>query len=201
MLTSRYYHAPHLYELAFVLPPQRIWRARAFKAILEETNRLDIGPQYLLDIGSGAGVLAKMIALQNPCTKIKAIDSSCHMAEYARKIHGHPSVEYVAQSFWDEDGEYDVVTAAYCWHFFPLPKAALKLKEILKAGGNAFIVATTETPVTRMHRRMFTALSSSAFRLHSPEDLAESLKREGFSVRWRHIDRWEGSYLVAARLT
>jgi len=201
MLTSRYYRAPHLYELAFTLPPQGVWRGRAFGAVLNELEKLDSRDRNLLDVGCGAGVLAKMIALRNPRTRIKAIDSSYHMVRYARKFHDHPSVDYAVQSFWKENGTYDAVTAAYCWHFFPLTRAALKLKSILKPGGRALIVATRETPITRIHRCLFRILSPQTLSLYWPKELSESLEKEGFSVRWRTVDSIEGSYLVVARLT
>lgn len=200
MAISRQYRAPHLYELAFAFPPQGRWRARAFGAILKELGRLDRSGGSLLDIGCGAGVLSKMIALKNPRSNIKAIDSSPAMVQYAKKIHCHPSLDYVAQSFWDETGTYDVVTAAYCWHFFALGSAAQKLKSILRPRGCALIVATRETLVTRTHRRLFHILSNETLFLYSPEQLSESLEKRGFSVEWRGVDRLEGSYLVVARL-
>lgn len=200
MIVSKQYRAPHLYELAFAIPPQGRWRARAFGAILKELGQLDRSGRSLLDIGCGAGVLSKMMALRNPQCNIKAIDSSPYMIQYAKKIHGYPSLDYVTQSFWDETGTYDLVTAAYCWHFFPLSSAAEKLKSILRPRGCALIVATRETVLTRIHRRIFHIFSNEALSLYSPEQLSESLKRKGLSVEWRGVDRLEGSYLVVARL-
>lgn len=200
MLASRYYRAPHLYELAFSLPPQSVWRARAFEAILSELEQLGSHDGDLLDVGCGAGVLAKMIALRSPDICIKAIDSSPYMVRYARKFHAHASVDYAVRSFWDENGTYDAVTAAYCWHFFPLDDAALKLKSILRVEGRAFIVATRETPITRIHRCLFGVLSPQTLSLYRPKQLSESLQKQGFSVEWRMVDRIEGSYLVVARL-
>jgi len=141
-----------------------------------------------------------MIALKNPQCDIKAIDSSPYMVQYARKVHGHPSLDYVTQSFWEESGTYDLVTAAYCWHFFPLSSAAEKLKSILRPRGCALIVATGETLLTRVHRHIFRVFSNELLSLYSPGKLSESLKRTGFSVEWRGVDRMEGSYLVVARL-
>lgn len=200
MVISKQYRAPHLYELAFAFPPQGRWRAHAFGAILKELGQLDKSRRDFLDIGCGAGVLSKMIALKNPRSNIKAIDSSSYMVEYARKFHGHPSLDYVAQSFWDETGTYDMVTAAYCWHFFPLRSAAEKLKSILRPKACALIVATRETPLTRIHRRLFHIFSNETLSLYSPEELCESLEEKGFCVEWRGVDRSEGSYLVVARL-
>lgn len=194
------YRAPHLYELAFVIPPQGRWRARSFGAILKELGQMKRSGRDLLDVGCGAGVLSKMIALKYPQCNIKAIDSSPYMVQYARKVHGHPGLDYVAQSFWDETGTYDLVTAAYCWHFFPLASAAEKLKSLLRPKGRALIVATRETLLTRTHKRLFHILWNETLSLHSPEELSESLKKNGFSVRWRGVDRLEGSYLVEARL-
>jgi 2-polyprenyl-3-methyl-5-hydroxy-6-metoxy-1,4-benzoquinol methylase len=197
---SKYYHAPHLYELAFKLPPQNRWRGAAYRAVVNGLGGTDGETWDLLDVGCGAGVLSKMIALEYPRARIRAIDSSLQMIEYARRAHPHPSIYYRAQSFWDETGSYDRVTSAYCWHFFPLEEAAAKLRSIMRPAGRALIVATKGTPVTRVHRRFFRFLSTEALALHQPEDLSRSLKKEGFSAEWKMLDRTEGSYIVAARM-
>ncbi len=172
----------------------------AFRAVLSELDGTGGETWTLLDVGCGAGVLSKMIALEYPRARIKAIDSSLQMIEYARRVHSYPSVHYHTQSFWDETGSYDIVTSAYCWHFFPLEDAAAKLKSIMRPSGRALIVATRGTPITRAHKRLFRVLSTQALSLHQPEDLSQSLEREGFSVEWKILDRTEGSYIVAARV-
>jgi 2-polyprenyl-3-methyl-5-hydroxy-6-metoxy-1,4-benzoquinol methylase len=198
MVRWKYYEAPHFHELAFLFPPQSIWRARSFGAILTELRCSGKGARTLLDVGCGTGVLPKKIALKCPGIVIKAIDLSPHMINYARRAHSHPSIDYRIQSFWEEDGCYDRVTSTYCWYFFPLERAAKKLKKILNPNGCALIVATRGTPATRMHRRIFSSISGQDLR--RPEEITGSLEDEGFSTEWRIVDRTEGSYLVVAAL-
>jgi SAM-dependent methyltransferase len=194
----KYYDAPHFHELAFLLPPQSIWRANSFKAVLTELGSLDRNIEALLDVGCGTGVLAKRVALAYPGMFIKAIDLSPRMVSYARRVHPHPSVDYRTQCFWEEGGEYDCVTSTYSWYFFPLEKAARKLRSVLKPKGCALIVATGGTPATRVHRRIFRPISGQG--LLDPDDTTRSLLREGFSAEWHSVSRTEGSYLVRAVL-
>jgi 2-polyprenyl-3-methyl-5-hydroxy-6-metoxy-1,4-benzoquinol methylase len=194
----KYYDAPHFHELAFLLPPQSIWRANSFGAILAELGHLHRSTHTLLDVGCGTGVLAKRIALRYPDLTVKAIDLSPHMINYAKRVHFHSSIEYRTQCFWEENGKYDCVTSTYCWYFFPLDKAARKLRSILNPKGCALIVATTGTPVTRMHRRIFRSISGQD--LCSPHEITLTLKRVGFSAEWRSVSKTEGSYLVVAVL-
>jgi 2-polyprenyl-3-methyl-5-hydroxy-6-metoxy-1,4-benzoquinol methylase len=200
MLTSKYYDAPSLYELAFALPPQSVWKANSFSAVLQELEVLDRGARSLLDIGCGTGILPKMIALRHPRLRIKAIDCSRHMIQYASRVHSHTSIEYRVQDFWEENGRYDRVTSTYSWYFFPPESAARKLKSVLSPGGCALIVDTRETPITRTQRRIFGFLSGQFLSIYKPEEVSRTLEREGFSTTWRTVDRREGSYLVVARL-
>jgi len=194
----KYYDAPDFHELAFAFPPQSIWRAHSFSAMVTELGCLGGETRTLLDVGCGTGVLTKMMALRRPRLAITAIDLSPHMVNYAKRVHSHPSIEYRTQDFWQENGSYDCVTSAYCWYFFPLESAARKLKSILNPKGSALIVATTGTPLTRMHRKIMSSISGQDLR--RPQDITLSLDREGFSTEWRMVDRIEGSYLVVAIL-
>jgi trans-aconitate methyltransferase len=198
MFKPKYYDAPYLHELAFVFPPQSIWRSQTFSAILSELSSGVHHAKTLLDVGCGTGVLPKMIALKYSHLSVKAIDSSSHMIRYARRVHPHPSIEYEAMSFWEENGTYDCVTSTYSWYFFPLHKAARKLRRMLNPGGNAFIVATKGTVLTRIHRRIFNSISGQD--LCHPDKISGSLQQEGFSTTWRMVNKTEGSFLVVAEL-
>jgi 2-polyprenyl-3-methyl-5-hydroxy-6-metoxy-1,4-benzoquinol methylase len=198
MFKPKYYDAPNLHELAFVFPPQSIWRGQAFSAILGELSSGVYVAKTLLDVGCGTGVLPKMIALKFSNLSVKAIDSSSHMIRYARRVHPHPSIDYEAMSFWDEKGTYDRVTSTYSWYFFPPDEAARKLRSVLNPGGNAFIVATKGTVFTRIHRRILKSISGQD--LCHPDKISRSLEKEGFSTAWRMVNRTEGSFLVVAEL-
>lgn len=98
--------------------------------------------QRLLDLGTGAGTLARGFARRG-CT-VTGLDPSTALTEVAQQLDREAGVrvEYVtasAEATGMEDGTFDVVTAGQCWHWFDRSRAAAEAHRVLRPGGRLVI--------------------------------------------------------------
>jgi SAM-dependent methyltransferase len=94
--------------------------------------------QWILDLGTGTGVLARQFARQG--AHASGIDISHEQIETARRCAAKEklAVEFLvghAESLPWTTGIFDVATASQCWLYFDKPKVIAELRRVLKPGG------------------------------------------------------------------
>ena len=113
-------------------------------AFFEHVATLGIGitGQCVLDLGTGTGTLACGFA-ERGCTAVGIDPSPGMLAEAARAAAQADLpvrwVEARAEATGLPDGEFDVVCAGQCWHWFDRPRAAAEAMRLLRAGGRMMI--------------------------------------------------------------
>lgn len=100
------------------------------------------GGDRALDLGTGAGTVARGLALRG--CETTGLDPSTKLMEEARRLDAEAGVtiRYVegrAEETGMPTGSFDIVTAGQCWHWFDRPKAATEVRRILKPGGRLII--------------------------------------------------------------
>jgi SAM-dependent methyltransferase len=98
--------------------------------------------QRVLDIGTGTGSLARGFARAGGV--VTGLDISPLLLEQARSLDREEelSVEYRvarAEATGFGDGQFDLVCAGQCWHWFDRPRAAAEVHRLLRPGGRALI--------------------------------------------------------------
>ncbi len=96
----------------------------------------------VVDLGTGTGSLARLFA-QHGCA-VTGVDVAGPLLEQARRLDGEAGVEvaYVeasAEATGLPSGEFDVVSAGQCWHWFDRPAAGREVGRLLVVGGSAVI--------------------------------------------------------------
>jgi SAM-dependent methyltransferase len=104
----------------------------------------------VVDLGTGTGSLARLFA-QHGC-KVTGIDIAGPLLEQARRLDRDAGVEisYVeapAEATGLPDGEFDVVSAGQCWHWFDRPAAAREVARLLVSGGSVVIAHFDWLPI------------------------------------------------------
>ncbi len=122
----------------------RIHRAGFPNSFFQRVEAYEIGlpGQYIVDLGTGTGSLARGFALKG--CKVIGIDPDPRMLEQARTIDAErcAKVEYLkasAEITSLDSSSVDVVTAGQCWHWFDRPRAVSEVARILKPGGRLLI--------------------------------------------------------------
>lgn len=97
----------------------------------------------VVDLGTGTGSLARLLA-QCGC-EVTGVDIAAPLLEQARRLDRESglTVDYVqapAEATGLAAGEFDVVSAGQCWHWFDRPAAAREAMRLLGDGG-AIVVA------------------------------------------------------------
>jgi demethylmenaquinone methyltransferase/2-methoxy-6-polyprenyl-1,4-benzoquinol methylase len=178
------------------------WRRAAVSA-------LDLGASpFVLDLATGTGDLAIMLARRHPGARIVGLDSSKRMLERCRRkletAGMLPRVALVvgdAQSLPFGDACFDAVTMAFGIRNLPdRPRALAEMSRVLKPGGRAAILELTEPRggiVGRLARlylgvlvpRLGALLSApgayrylrrSIIEFPHPDEFAAMLRRAGF---------------------
>ncbi len=112
-------------------------------ARLQKQYGLGLAEQRVLDLGTGTGTLARQFA-QAGCDAT-GLDASAAMIDQARQLDLEEgvAVEYhvgKAEELPFPTGEFDVVIAGQCWHWFDRAQAAAAARRVLKRKG-ALVIA------------------------------------------------------------
>jgi len=96
----------------------------------------------VLDLGTGTGALARELALRG--CHVVGLDPSEELLNEARRLDAESgaNVRYTkatAEETGLPSGEFDVVTAGQCWHWFDRATAAKEARRVLKRGGRIII--------------------------------------------------------------
>jgi demethylmenaquinone methyltransferase/2-methoxy-6-polyprenyl-1,4-benzoquinol methylase len=118
---------------------------------LFRTRRFDLrGMTSILDVGSGAGQLAKhLLKYSDPDTKVTCIDLSRQMLRRARvrlksSRPAFVTADLSALPFADE--AFDGVTCGYVLEHLPDPRVGLaELSRVMKPGGRMFLLTTEDS--------------------------------------------------------
>lgn len=98
--------------------------------------------QSLLDLGTGTGALARAFSRQG-CA-VTGLDPSQAMLDGAQELAKAQNLraQWVCASAEDTglpSGQFDLVTAGQCWHWFDAPAAAAEIARVLRPNGRLMI--------------------------------------------------------------
>ncbi|MET8575381.1 methyltransferase domain-containing protein [Streptomyces sp. NPDC005012] len=115
-------------------PPELITRL--------EREGVEADGRDVLDIGTGTGSLARLLALAGG--RVTGVDPAAALLEQARRLDAEAgvTVQYrvgTAEDTGLPDASFDIVTAGQCWHWFDAPRAAAEVRRLLRPGGRAVI--------------------------------------------------------------
>lgn len=104
----------------------------------------------VVDLGTGTGSLARLFA-ERGCV-VTGVDVAAELLEQARRLDREVGVEvsYVqapAETTGLPSGEFDVVAAGQCWHWFDRPAAAREVARLLVDGGRVVIAHFDWLPI------------------------------------------------------
>ena len=111
----------------------------SFTLALDKLVATGIEPRRIVDVGTGAGASAAMLARTWPQATVEAIDSSRRMLRHARKMHGEPNLTFrraSALAMPYASGSVDVVT---CLNAIVVPS---EMRRVCAPGGHVLMAAT-----------------------------------------------------------
>jgi demethylmenaquinone methyltransferase / 2-methoxy-6-polyprenyl-1,4-benzoquinol methylase len=185
----------------------RSWRREAVRAALHGA------PDRILDVATGTGDLALLLAAEGHGAKVVGVDFAEPMLARARA----KAVRVGADVVWQaadalalpfDDGAFDAVTVAYgLRNFADVPRGLREMRRVLRAGGR-LVVLEFPPPDGRVagralrwygrtvmptlggwlsgDRDAYAYLPASTLAFLAPEPLADSLRAAGFGdVRYR----------------
>jgi ubiquinone/menaquinone biosynthesis C-methylase UbiE len=121
-------------------------------AFFDHVSGLGIGVagQRILDLGTGTGTLACGFA-ERGCDVV-GLDPSPEMLAEAKRTATDAGLGVRWVRGWAEttglpDGEFDIVCAGQCWHWFDRPRAAAETLRVLRAGGRVLIAYFSYLPL------------------------------------------------------
>jgi SAM-dependent methyltransferase len=95
-----------------------------------------------LDLGCGTG--GQTVLLADRYAEVLAVDLSGPMVEFARRRRPGPNVRYEQRDLRDvtpdTDGRFDLVFSAYTLHHVDLHSALLRIRSLVRPGGQALLV-------------------------------------------------------------
>jgi ubiquinone/menaquinone biosynthesis C-methylase UbiE len=161
-----------------------VWDARrdpvAFAPVAAALEELSAPPRRVLDLGTGTGSVARLVAERFPEAEVTGVDLSERMIAEARAKTPGERIRYVvadAQRLPFEDGAFDLVTLGNMIPFFD------ELARIVAPGGYV-VFAFSAGPSTPIYV--------------APERLRSELGRRGFDVVSEH-EAGRGTSLVARK--
>jgi ubiquinone/menaquinone biosynthesis C-methylase UbiE len=93
----------------------------------------------VLDIGSGRGAFAHVVANEVPSVQVTGVDPSAAYVQYAQETRPHDRVRFVvgdAQALQLPDGSFDSTLALLVMNFIPSPEKALReMIRVTRPGG------------------------------------------------------------------
>jgi SAM-dependent methyltransferase len=136
--------------------------AEAFAPVEAALERLPEPPRRVLDLGTGTGLVARIVAARFPEAAVIGVDISERMIEQARRRTESPRVSYQvadAEHLPFEDGAFDLVTLGNMIPFFD------ELARIVASGGRVLFAfsAGAETPIYVSSERLRDELSRRGF--------------------------------------
>jgi SAM-dependent methyltransferase len=119
-------------------------------------------PRRVLDLGTGTGAVARLVAERFPEAEIVGADMAPQMIEEARRVTDSPRITYQvadAQKLPFADGAFDLVTLGNMIPFFG------ELARVVKPGGRVLIAysAGDETPIYVPNDRLRAELGRRGF--------------------------------------
>jgi ubiquinone/menaquinone biosynthesis C-methylase UbiE len=136
--------------------------SQAFAPVEAALERLPVPPQRVLDLGTGTGSVARIVASRFPDANVIGADISERMIEQARRRTDSPRVSYQvadAEHLPFEDGAFDLVTLGNMIPFFT------ELARIVAPGGHLLFAfsAGPETPIYVSSERVRDELGRRGF--------------------------------------
>jgi SAM-dependent methyltransferase len=104
---------------------------------------IDLPGQRVLDVGTGAGAMARMFARKG--CRVTGLDKSYDLTDEAIQLDHDAGVDipYIVRPVEDSgllSTSWDGITAAQCWTWFDRPRAAREVHRLLVPGGWLLIV-------------------------------------------------------------
>jgi ubiquinone/menaquinone biosynthesis C-methylase UbiE len=134
----------------------------AFAPVQTALERLPQPPRRVLDLGTGTGLVARLVAARFPDAAVIGVDISERMIEQARRRTDAPGVSYQvadAEHLPFEEGAFDLVTLGNMIPFFD------ELARIVASGGRVLFAfsAGPETPIYVSSERLRDELGRRGF--------------------------------------
>lgn len=110
-----------------------------FRAGLDELTSRAVRPSFIVDVGTGAGASAALLAERWPAATVEAIDSSWRMLHRARRMHSSRNLRFrraSALSMPYPAGSVDLVT---CLNAIVVPR---EMRRVCTPGGYVLAAAT-----------------------------------------------------------
>jgi ubiquinone/menaquinone biosynthesis C-methylase UbiE len=110
-----------------------------FQLALDKLVATGIEPRFVVDVGTGAGASAGLLAKTWPQAKVEAIDSSRRMLRHARTLYREPNLTFRRASALDmpyAPGSVDLVT---CLNAIVVPS---EMRRVCAPGGHVLMAAT-----------------------------------------------------------
>jgi ubiquinone/menaquinone biosynthesis C-methylase UbiE len=111
----------------------------AFQAALDELAARGARPSFIVDVGTGAGASAALLAERWPAATVEAIDSSWRMLQRAKRMHSRPNLRFrraSALAMPYPAGSVDLVT---CLNAIVVPR---EMRRVCTPGGHVLAAAT-----------------------------------------------------------
>ena len=120
-------------------------------------------PSRVLDVGTGTGAVARLVAARAPEAQIEAVDVSARMIEQAQRLTDSPRVHFQvgdAQKLPFPGGAFDLVTLGNMIPFFD------ELARVTAPGGHVLVAfsAGAETPIYVPPERLRSGLERAGFK-------------------------------------
>ncbi len=196
-----YYALPRLRELAFSGPPLQRWREKSVKGIFHILKNSGIKKGKLLEVGCGAGFLARKLGVHFPSLNILAIDISPELINWAKRRKNPPNVNFMVQDFLNFEGEFDVVISM---EVMPVigglgDKFLDQFAKVTKPGGLLILTHLRPNIYTRLYRKFWKAFRIGEIVGEHPEEFLKKVEKRGFSGYYYSLDYLEGKYMVVMR--
>ncbi len=125
-------------------------------------GRIESPPARVLDLGTGTGAVARLVAARFPEAEVVGADLSAQMIDQARRLTDSPRVTYQvadAQKLPFADGSFDLITLGNMIPFFD------ELARVVSPGGRVLIAysAGPETPIYVPAERLRAELGRRGF--------------------------------------